>query len=74
MGREFRSGCPECSKERRAAEAINHFGGKSKLAAALGISYAAVQQWGEEIPLLRQYEIEKLTRGALKVPKKPKAA
>ncbi|HBO6020362.1 TPA: Cro/Cl family transcriptional regulator, partial [Pseudomonas aeruginosa] len=32
-------------------EAINHFGGKSKLAAALGISYAAVQQWGEEIPL-----------------------
>ncbi|MEI0926444.1 Cro/CI family transcriptional regulator, partial [Pseudomonas aeruginosa] len=45
-------------------EAISHFGGKSKLAAALGISYAAVQQWGEEIPKLRQYEIERITKGA----------
>ncbi|HEJ1325755.1 TPA: Cro/CI family transcriptional regulator [Pseudomonas aeruginosa] len=54
------------------SDAIKHFGSKSKLAAALGISYAAVQQWDEEIPMLRQYEIERITKGALKV--QPKAA
>ncbi|WP_412469413.1 Cro/CI family transcriptional regulator [Pseudomonas aeruginosa] len=55
-------------------QVISHFRGVSKVAKALGITYEAVRQWPEEIPKLRQYEIERITKGALKVPKKPKAA
>lgn len=36
------------------ADAINHFKGIAHLAKALGITYEAVRQWGEEIPELRQ--------------------
>lgn len=51
------------------SDAIKHFGSKANLARALGITYAAVHQWGEEIPLLRQYQIQTITRGALKAPR-----
>lgn len=54
-------------------EAVNYFGGrKIDLARALGIRPSAVTMWGNEIPLLRQYQIEHLTKGALKA--KTKAA
>ncbi|HFI2197490.1 TPA: Cro/CI family transcriptional regulator [Pseudomonas aeruginosa] len=46
------------------AQAIEHFGSISKLAKALGISYEAIRQW-EEVPELRQYQIERLTKGKL---------
>ena len=49
------------------SQAIKFFGGKAEIARALDISYAAVQQWGEEIPLLRQHQLEKISNGALKV-------
>lgn len=53
------------------AEAITHFNGIQALARALGISYEAVRQWGEEVPELRQYQLECITRGVLKAaPKK----
>lgn len=56
-------------------EAIKFYGGrKGDLAKALGISAAAVTQWGETLPMLRQYQIESLTRGRLKADKKPVAA
>ncbi|MBS7559955.1 Cro/Cl family transcriptional regulator [Pseudomonas sp. RC4D1] len=57
-------------------QAIEHFKGIPKLAKALGISYAAVAQWGEIVPKLRQHELEKLTGGILKVDSDsgPKAA
>jgi len=42
---------------------IRHFGGVAATAGALGISRNAVYKWGEEVPMLRQYQIEKLTNG-----------
>lgn len=47
--------------------AVEYFKGKSKLANALGINPASVSQWGEDVPELRAYQIERLTDGALKV-------
>lgn len=58
-------------------EAITFFKGIPNLARALDISYSAVSQWEEEIPRLRQHELEKITGGALRVDapiKKQKAA
>lgn len=47
-------------------KAIDHFGSIPKLAQALKITYEAVRQWGDEVPELRQYQLEKITNGALK--------
>lgn len=55
-------------------EAIKHFKGIPALARALGISYEAVRQWGEEVPDLRQYQLECITNGALKASPKSTAA
>lgn len=47
-------------------EAVAYFGGKKiDLAKALGIRPSAVTMWGDEIPMLRQYQIEHLTKGEL---------
>jgi hypothetical protein len=54
-------------------EAIKHFGSISDLAKALGTTYEAVRQWGDEIPELRQYQIEVLTKGELRADQKPAA-
>ena len=49
------------------SEIIAHFGNGSKAAQALGITRMAVNSWRENaVPMLRQYEIERLTKGALK--------
>lgn len=40
--------------------AIEAFGSIRQLAAALGISVQAVYQWGEQVPVLRRYEILEL--------------
>lgn len=53
----------------RTQEAVKYFRGKSKLAAALKISPAAVSQWGMHIPKLRQFELQLLTKGALRIDK-----
>jgi len=48
-------------------DAIDYYGGKKiDIAKALRISPAAVTMWGDKIPLLRQYQLEKLTNGKLK--------
>src|SRR5712691_10492691 len=47
------------------ATAIAHYGSASKLARALGVKPAAVITW-QEIPRLRQYQLEVLTEGKLK--------
>lgn len=47
--------------------AIEHFGSKSAVAAALGIYKQAVSQWGELVPETRAYQIQVVTGGALKV-------
>ncbi|MPY24331.1 Cro/CI family transcriptional regulator [Shewanella sp. YLB-07] len=49
------------------AEAVDYFKGKAKLARALGINPASVSQWGDDVPALRAFQIERLTHGALKV-------
>ena len=54
------------------AQAIEHFGSISKLAKALGVSYEAIRQW-EEVPELRQYQLERITKGALRA-SAPKSA
>jgi DNA-binding transcriptional regulator YdaS (Cro superfamily) len=46
--------------------AVQYFKGKSKLAKALGISPASVSQWPDDVPQLRAYQIERLTKGKLK--------
>ena len=54
-------------------QAIKHFGSVSALAKALGVTYEAVRQW-EYVPELRQYQIERITLGALKAEQKSQAA
>lgn len=46
-------------------DAVAYFKGKKKLAVALGISPAAVSQWGDVVPALRQYQLQAVTSGAL---------
>ncbi|MQT41380.1 Cro/Cl family transcriptional regulator [Pseudomonas sp. FSL R10-0765] len=55
-------------------DAITYFKSKSKVASALGISPAAVSQWGKHVPLLRQYQLQGLSGGFLKVSTFPQAA
>lgn len=50
----------------KTKDAAEFFGGKKKLAEALGISPSAVTMWGEVIPSSRQYQIQVLTKGKLK--------
>ena len=51
----------------KKAAAIDHFGSQVKLAAAIGVSQAAISKWPDDVPELRAYQIERLTHGALKV-------
>jgi len=50
----------------KTSDAVKHFNGKSKLAKALGINPASVSQWGDDVPALRAFQIERLTNGKLK--------
>lgn len=54
-------------------DVIDHFGDVKTAAKALNIKPAAIYQWGERIPMLRAYEIERITRGALKADDEPVA-
>ena len=50
--------------------AAKHFGSASALARALRISTAAVAQWGEDVPPLRQFQLEYMTGGKLRADEK----
>ena len=51
----------------RKSEVIAHFGSQSEVARQLNVSRMAVSAWAEDaIPMRRQYEIERLTKGVLK--------
>lgn len=41
-------------------DAIDAFGSPLRLADALGITRAAIYQWGETVPPLREYQIREL--------------
>lgn len=52
--------------------AVKHFGTVEKLAEALQITTNAIYQWGENVPRARAVELELMTEGKLKAPKKKK--
>jgi DNA-binding transcriptional regulator YdaS (Cro superfamily) len=45
--------------------AITHFGSKAELARILRISKAAVSMWGEKVPALDAYRLERLSDGVV---------
>jgi hypothetical protein len=58
----------------KTKEVAAHFGSKTKLADALGISPSAVTMWGETVPEGRQFQLQVLTNGKFKASSKPQAA
>lgn len=48
-------------------EAVNHWGGATKLAEALGLTRDAIYKWGEYPPNETQYKIMVLSGGVLSV-------
>lgn len=46
-------------------DAIAHFGTESALAKALGIKPQSIQDWGDEVPVRRQLQLQQITAGAL---------
>lgn len=46
--------------------AISYFGSCTKLAKKLKITKQSISQWGDDVPLLRAYQIERITNGELK--------
>lgn len=50
-------------------DVINYYGGKAPASRALAVTYGAVALWqrDDEVPELRQFQIERITGGALKV-------
>lgn len=50
----------------KTQEAIAYAGSSAALAELIGVTPAAITQWGEYPPDARQLQIEKLTRKALK--------
>lgn len=55
---------------------LNHFSNKAAIAEALNISPQAVQQWFDKgaIPIGRQFQLQVVTNGLLKVDPMPEAA
>ncbi|EOD9110338.1 TPA: Cro/Cl family transcriptional regulator [Vibrio parahaemolyticus] len=45
---------------------INHFGSATAVGNACKCSPQAVAKWGEEVPFLRQFQLEIITNGELK--------
>lgn len=58
----------------KTADVAAHFGGKKKLAEALGIQPSAVSMWGQDVPEARQYQIQVITKGKFKVAGQREAA
>ena len=50
----------------KKADVLDHFGGETKTAIALGINKATVSCWGETVPQGRAFQIEVMTGGKLK--------
>ncbi|WP_345845654.1 Cro/CI family transcriptional regulator [Shewanella algae] len=50
----------------KTSMAIDHFETATALANALGITKSSVSQWGDNVPPLRAYQLERITNGQLK--------
>lgn len=46
-------------------EALRYFGTQARMARAVGVSRAAILKWTDGVPLLRQYQLERVTGGDL---------
>ena len=56
-------------------ELIEYYGSQEKVADALGIKQPSVAGWpGDYVPIGRQYQVEVLTKGALKADPLPRQA
>lgn len=51
-------------------QAIEHFGGVTKVSALLGISRQAIHKWPPEVPDLYQYRLHQLSDGQLPLAKR----
>ena len=49
----------------KTQEAIHFFGTQAALARALGIKAPSIADWGENVPPLRQLQLERITNGEL---------
>ena len=61
--------CRECvhTSGMKTRDVIDYFGSREKVAEVLGgIDVSAISHWGENVPFLRQYQIEVLSGGDLK--------
>lgn len=50
----------------KTEDAVRHFGTKSALARALGITKASLTSWRERVPALRAWQLSRITAGKLK--------
>lgn len=46
-------------------DVLIYFGSKAEIGRVLGVSKSAISQWGNEVPPLRAYQIEQITKGKL---------
>lgn len=53
------------------AQAIEHFGGVTKLAKKLGITRQAIHAWPQEVPDLYRYKLHYLSEGELPLEQQP---
>jgi len=51
----------------RMKDALAVYGTKKSIAKALGLSRASISYWGDEVPILRQYQLAALTAGRLTI-------
>jgi DNA-binding transcriptional regulator YdaS (Cro superfamily) len=62
----------------RTRDVIEHFGSQAAVAHVLGIKPPSVAGWGDDVPPLRQLQIERITGGKLRADPKilatPRAA
>jgi len=57
----------------KTQDAIDYYGGRDALARALGLDRTATYHWGDEVPELRQYQLQVLTEGGLKASRRAPA-
>ena len=50
----------------KTEDAVRHFGTKSAIARALGITKASLTSWRERVPALRAWQLSQITAGKLR--------